>query len=373
MRKLVILLLLLALPLAAQTKRQRAFLLFDDNKLVEALPLLEELATENPKDGQVMLKLGFCRLVQSNTLTDPEARKKGRARAREALETAQRLGVQDSLLTAALASLAPDGGEETKFSEVPAAEAAMRRAEADFSAGRYPEARAGYQKALELDPRLYEAAVFLGQCYRLEGNASGAEEWCARAVAIDPTRETAYRYWGTSLLAQGKSSEALDKFIQAYLSEPYGRLSRNGLIDYARKNGLKLSHPKVTIPTEVEGDTIKITPDAGPAWLAYALAHTEWKASKWAEKHPGTAYRPSVEEEADAIRTALQVARESNIPLDPTLTTLQKLDQKGLLEAYILLGMPGEGIVDDYAAYAAAHRDLLERYVREVVLKGGAV
>lgn len=367
-KTLLVLLLLLALPLAAQDKRAQAYQLMEQNKYVEALPLLEELARENPKDGQVMLRLGFCRLVQANTLPDPAARKQARARAREALEAAQALGVRDSLLSAALASLSPDGGEDAHFSDNPQADAAMQKAEAEFSAGHYPQARAGYEKALELQPDLYEAALYIGQCYRIEGDEAKSAEWYGRAIQIAPDRETAYRYWGNALMRAGQAQEALDKYILGYLCEPYGRLSRNGLAEWASQQGITLAHPDIIIPVEVDGDNVKITPNAGPAWLAYGLQHTSWRNEKWAKAHPGKPYRPSLEEEADSIRTALGAG-----PLDGSLETLKKLDQAGLLEAYILLGLPSEGIVDDYAAYHKAHPDLLERYVREVVLKGGKV
>jgi tetratricopeptide (TPR) repeat protein len=370
MRQWLVLLLLLALPLAAQDKRKEAFDLFEANQFVQALPLFEQLAEQAPEDGQIQLRLGFCRLIHANALTDRYERIALRASAREALEKAEKLGIQDSLLSAALASLEHDQG--IKFSDYPRADEVMQRAEAAFAARDYPGARKLYQEALEHDPALYEAALFLGQCYRFEGDSTSAETWYQKAVDMNPHREAAYRYWGDALLSSGKPEPALSKFIEAYLRQPYGRLSRNGLIDYAVDRGLHLAHPEVSIPARVEGNNIEIAPDVNPAWLVYALSHTLWRDGMWALAHPGEAYRHSLEEEADCIRKALKSAEEGKTPLDPSLQTLKKLDQAGLLEAYILLGMPSEGIVDDYTPYFRAHRDLLERYVREVVLKGGS-
>lgn len=369
MRRLLILLLLLALPLAAQDRRKEALQLFEDDHFVEALPLFEELARQSPEDGAIQMRLGFCRLVHANTLWG-DKRKAERARAREALEKAQKLGVSDSMLTAALESLSDT---EIKFSDNPRADEIMYRAEAAFAREDYAGACTLYQEALRHDPALYDAALFAGQCCRIQKDFPSAEAWYQKAIAIDPEREAAYRYWGNSLLARGQKSLALDKYIEAYLRQPYARESRNGLVDYSKSEGLTLAHPHIRIPARVEGSNIQITQDAGAAWLTYALSRMLWRSEGWGKAHPGEPYRPSLEEEALAFRSALQVAEESQTPRDASLQTLQKLDKAGLLEAFILLGMADEGIVDDYPAYCKSHRDLLERYVREVVLQGGKV
>ena len=53
------------------------------------------------------------------------------------------------------------------------------------------------------------------------------------------------------------------------------------------------------------------------------------------------------------------------------LTKLKKLDEEGLLEAYILLARATQGIAQDHPAYLEQHRDRLRRYVVEYVLTGG--
>ena len=49
--------------------------------------------------------------------------------------------------------------------------------------------------------------------------------------------------------------------------------------------------------------------------------------------------------------------------LSPSLMQLQQLDNEGLLEAYILLARPDDGIAVDYPAYLKANREKLHRYV----------
>lgn len=172
-------------------------------------------------------------------------------------------------------------------------------------------------------------------------------------------------------MAAGETELALSRFIEAYLCEPYARLSRDGLIGWAKQQGSALAHPQVVIPVEVQASKLHVAPSAGPAWLAYAYERSDWQSGKWARYHPEQPYRHSLEEEASAIRVALNTASEGNITPDKALLTLHKLNQAGLLEAFILLGMAREGIVEDYPAYRKEHRAELERYVREVVLKGG--
>ena len=45
--------------------------------------------------------------------------------------------------------------------------------------------------------------------------------WFQKAVAIDPNRETAYRYWGDALWAAGDKMGAKAKFVDAIIAEPF--------------------------------------------------------------------------------------------------------------------------------------------------------
>src|SRR5829696_1017231 len=50
---------------------------------------------------------------------------------------------------------------------------------------------------------------------------------------------------------------------------------------------------------------------------------------------------------------------------------LKKLDEDGLLEAYVLMALPDQGIAQDHPAFLKQHRDKLRRYAMECVVKGG--
>jgi hypothetical protein len=78
-------------------------------------------------------------------------------------------------------------------------------------------------------------------------------------------------------------------------------------------------------------------------------------------------------EEVDALRQVLSTATSDKTVknLNPSLAKLKKLDEAGLLEAYILLARPDEGIAQDHPPYLKQNREKLRRYVMEYVVTGG--
>jgi len=389
---LVLLLLASFATVAAQgdPERQRAFQLFKDAKYPEALPLFEQLALKYPEDPQVIGNLGMLVFTQSAYLKDPAERKTARKRGRALLVQAQKLGADDPILNALIAGSAPDGGEDRNFSPKKEVEEAMHEGEGYFAKGEFTKALESYQRALLLDPTLYEAALFSGDVYFKTAEQVKAGEWFARAVAINPDRETAYRYWGDSLIKQGKVTEAGEKFVEAFLAEPYSRLARAGLLSWAERVHVNLAHPRVDFPANVaqkqEGQTtLTLDPNmfkkddksgSAAAWMTYGLIRAGWPQTEFAKNYPNEkAYRHSLKEEAAALRGALKVlgekkgADEKNI--DPSLVVIQKLEKDGFLEAYILLALPDAGIANDFPAYRKTNLEDLRRYVKLYVLTGG--
>lgn len=363
------------------TDRDRAFQLANESRFTEALPLLEKLAGLNAKDAEVAFMLGFATLTSAKTLKTAEARQQARARAHKAFARAKELGFQHPLLHSILESLPPDGGGEPLYSKNKEADEAMREGEAAFVQGNLDAALAAYQRALQLDPALYEAALFAGDMLYKKGSGDKASEWYARAIAINADRETAYRYWASSLMAQGKQAEAREKLIEAVIAEPYTRLSWAGLSRWASENGVQLSHPRIEPPAPSKDDktttaaaTDKLKEqDGSTAWTAYAVARAAWQAEKFAKEFPNEkSYRHTLREEADALQqvaaTVRRQQKEGKIKqLDPMLANLLKLSDAGLVEAYILLARPDDGIIRDYEAYRKTERNKLRRYLSEYV------
>ena len=394
-RKIILLLILLlatapaVLAVQDDPERQRAFTLFNDWKLNEALPLLEKLAVRYPEDPQIFETYGMAMIWHTPYLNDAAARKEARKRGREMLLKAQKLGANSALLKQMIESIPEDGGNDEKFSSKKEVDDAMRAGETAFTKNDMPKALEMYQRALMLDPKMYEAALYTGDVYFKTADQKKASEWFARAVAINPDRETAYRYWGDSLMKQGRVTEAGDKFVEAYIAEPYSRLARAGLIAWSNKVHVNLAHPEIEIPTTVtpKGDgNLTITLDeslfkkekneSDAAWLMYGLTRASWNTTEFAKNYPEEKqYRHTLKEEAAALRAAIRALDQKKIKdpkkIDRSLQLLIKLDKEGLLESFVLLALPDDGIVRDYAAYAKTNREDLRRYVKQYVLTGG--
>jgi tetratricopeptide (TPR) repeat protein len=393
---LVFLLLSVAVPFAtihAQTGesvaelKSKASELLKATKYTEALPVLEKIAALEPADGETQFYLAFALLGQSKNTKDDAARKALRVRARNAFVKAKALNFREPKLEALILSLPEDGSDAPGFSSNARANTLMEEGEALFSQGKPDEALKKYREALELDPKLYHAALFSGDIYLQKQDYAQAETWYQKAIAIDPNKETAYRYSATPLMRQRKTEAARDRYIEAFITEPYNRFARSGLIQWGEATQTSLAHPEIDIPTNItfdeKGDA-KINLDASAllggkddgsfAWISYGVARSSWRKEKFAKTFPNEkVYRHSLPEEVDALRSVISTAtsdkRTKN--LSPSLARLKKLDEEGLLDAYILLAKPDEGIAQDYPAYLKQNRDKLRRYMMQYVVKGG--
>jgi tetratricopeptide (TPR) repeat protein len=361
--------------------------LVKNQRYTDALPLLERLVVAEPDDPQTHFYLGFALIGQANTTVDDAKRKSLRVRARNAFIKSKELGFKEPIVDAVIQNIPPDGSDGKAFSQNIEANRLMTEAEALFSQGKLDDALANYQKALKLDPRLYEAALFSGDVHMQHGNFEQAEIWYQKAIAIDPNRETAYRYSATPFMKQRKFDQARDRYVEAYISEPYNRYAAAGLTQWAQMTSTKLGHPAIEVPTNVNFDdkgnaNVSLDPktfsgnkeDGSYAWIGYSLTRTVWRKEKFAQTFPQEKiYRHSLAEEADALRTVVKMATtdEKVKKLNESIVQLKKLNDEGLLEAYILLVRVDAGIAADHPAYLKQNRDKLRRYVVQYVLTGG--
>ncbi|HKC65979.1 MAG TPA: tetratricopeptide repeat protein, partial [Pyrinomonadaceae bacterium] len=302
-----------------QELKQKAADLMKQQRYTEALPILEKIVAAEPDNAETQFYLGFALIAQANSTKDAAPRKLLRVRARSAFIKSQQLGNKEPLVDALIQSIPPDGSDGKSFSQNAEADKLMTEAEAFFSQGKLDEALKNYQKALELDPTIYEAALFSGDVYTQRGDFQQAEIWYQKAIKIDPNKETAYRYSATPLMKQGKYDQARDRYVEAYITEPYNRYSVAGLAQWARITKTSLAHPQIDIPTDVsfneKGDA-NINLDAGAllsgkddgsfAWISYGATRSTWRKEKFAKTFPQEkAYRHSLAEEADALRSVL--------------------------------------------------------------------
>lgn len=362
-----------ALPDTPQVRR--AFQLFDEFRHVEALPLLQKLAGENPRNALIWERLGIATLAYAATLPSRDQRKKTRASARAILVKAQELGDNSNLVQVLLNDIPQDGGEH-RFSQHKDVDAAMNQAEAEFSRGNLAKAIEGYKRAHLLAPDLYEAALFAGDAYFKQRNAALAGEWFARAIQIDPNRETAYRYWGDTYMREGKTAEARAKFIDAIVAEPYSQRAWIGLKQWADAN--RVSLVGLQLPKHVSPGPESEKTDAAPdktvpldaAWAAYDEMRARWRREKFQQEFPAeSAYRHTAREEAEALHAlAAALRKQPELPAEDPLAALLRIDKARLLEACVYISRADREIAVDYPAYREAHRDLVRNYLDKFVV-----
>jgi len=375
---------LLCVPMLAQVAQTpdvkiedaKAQALFDKENYLGALPLYEDLHTRVPSSTVYDERLAMCLLGKAATQDEAEAAAT-RERSKELLLQAKAGGDNSNLLQILLEKMS-DVGQGTQPTTHPAGYEWLQKAEVAFSSGDMQGALDNYKKALEVNPQFYEAALFAGDAEYKMGHQADAGTWYARAIAIDPDRETAYRYWGDTLEKAGDHSRAEEKFIQAIVAEPYQRAPRIGLAQWAAVNHAQVVPPPITLPagaSESGNGNINITlPASGKNGdpedtlrLTYGMESALWHGDEFKKHFPDEKqYRHSLPEEAESIRAMLAVVREQKIPAEKLSTStklLMELDQNGMLECWILIDNPDQGIAHDYVAYRKVHGKLLEQYI----------
>lgn len=382
----VLVLLVLVAPSNAQVTsladmfEQVRELIRQDKKL-DAIPILEKIIERSPDDDEPHMMLGDALLAKSLHVTDQAERKALRKRAREEFQKALDLGGDGGYLRAMISTIPEDGSSNLKYSSVPASDAATLAGEQAFTTGKIDDALGHYKRALELDPKNYFAALFAGDMYLKKEDFGNAEIWYQKAIAIDPFTETAYRYSATPLMRQKKFDQARDRYIDAWITDPYNRFSVNGMVMWGRATNTDLSHPTIDVPkTEIGADgktktTLNInmlSDDGSMAWISYSATAETWRKEKFRKTFPNEkTYRRSLAEEADRLRSVLSLAKTLKAKkLDPQIAMIEKLDQDGVLEAFILMSYGDEEIHKDHRAYLTANRDKMRQYVLKYVIKG---
>ncbi len=285
-----------------------------------------------------------------------------------------------------MAEIIPAGGGTQTFSTQSEAQVAMKEGEAAFARRDFPAARRSYQRALTLEPRLYFAALFVGDTYFVENQLDQAQTWFARAALIDPNKESAHRYLGDAQAKAGQADTPRLSYLDAVLAEPYGRQpwlalrSGPGLtVSSSRNHGscrrnsrpLRMSRrmgkPKSPRRTPTSPTT------AVPTGTTMRRPAQAWTGGQFKEAFPNESdYRHSLAEESDALRRvarAIAADVKAGRIKEPhsSFANLIKLDEEGLLEAYVLLARPDDGIAKDYETYRSTHRAELRRYLRQYV------
>ncbi len=359
----------------------RAMLLFQQQNYAEAVPHLEVVVKGMPDEPKIRFMYGFSLVAKSKQVSNTDEAKQLSAKALEQFREAKKLGLNDpanealiNLLSGESKSTSADGPHYSRNAQ---AEKTMMEAESLFARSRYDEAIKLFEKVLTLDPKVYQAAVSGGDCFVAKSDWESAEKWYQRAISIDPNRETAYRYSATPFMKQKKYDQARERYIEAYIVEPYSQMSTRGINQWAEVAGKDLRHPSVEIPDftlDAKGKAvpkakIEANDAAASPWLAYFATRENWTNDKFTKAYPKEQkYRHSLQEEAESLRAAVRSAQEKKSS-NKQFELIAQLDKDGMLEAYVLLARPDDGIAEDHAEYLKNNRPKLRQYVLNYVIQ----
>lgn len=357
----------------------KALTLYQQQRYAEALPYMQLLAEAAPDSPDIRFAYAMCLIGKSKQVSNTDEAKQLSAKALEQFLKAKELGSKDpqtDSFIAILSGKAVASPASPAYSANKEAEKLMVEGETYFAQSKYNEAIKKFEKALALDPKIYQAAISGGDSYTAKSDWDNAEKWYQKGIAIDPNRETAYRYSATPLMKQDKYDLARERYIEALITEPYSNLTRRGIGQWAEATGAKLGHPKLDIPDvsfdsngkAITGATIDANDASARPWAAYIATRESWRKEKFAKAFPKESeYRHSMQEEADALRSAIK-ASELSKTANPQLQILSKMDADGLLEAYVLMAIPDKGIAADHSEFLKNNRPKLRQYVSNYVI-----
>jgi tetratricopeptide (TPR) repeat protein len=373
---------------AQEDEAARANALYHAGKRIDALPLYENLAKANPKEWLYAERLADCLGAKAMQLSDPTEVKALRTQERDAAKRAVELG-DPNYYVQIMAQADPN--VPVKIAPASPGGALLQEAEKAFTAGDFSLAMAKYSAAAEADPNLYEAPLYAGDTAYEQKDLKTAAKWFARAIAVNPNRETAYRYWGDALMKLGSDPAAAKlKFIDAVVAEPYNKLAWQGLQQWAQIEKAVLLAPKierpagpVVDPSKPNNITINIDPNGtddkkhpgASSWMMYSLIRGGYHGDLFKKDFPDEKeYRHTLKEEDSALSIVAVTVKDKKIKpgkLDESLRNLVELNDAGMLDCWILINGADEGIAQDYSAYRKEHRQLLHDYLDRFVVHGG--
>jgi len=380
-------------------ERKQANEIFLAGKVLDALPLYEDLCRQDPAIAVFAERHGTGLFMKAGTLTDEKQKAAMIQQGMAELRRAQSLGDNSPLVQTLLAEQGKNfvgavvsGVPLTvgyTYRPKPEAEALLKQAEADFAHNDWTTSVEKYKQAFALDPGWYTAALLVGDSYERLHDVANAGVWYQTAIGLDPDRETAYRYWGMMLYHAGDRAGAKIRLEQAVVAEPYGRPAMLGLQQWAVTMHGQLARPVVAIPKfaivngKLDPDPTLTTEtgDGHASWLAYELARLAHGAQmqfqpivagstdKDGVLHP-TGYRHSLAEESESIHAMLaDVRRKLDAgtvaagKLEPSIKNLLELDKAGMIDCWIVLNNADGGVRADYPAFRKDRRAQLQTYI----------
>lgn len=393
-------------------ERAQANTLFVAGKTLDALPLYEDLCKQDPTVAVFAERHGIGLLAKADITADAKAKDELTNAGLAEISRAQSLGDNSPYVVSTLnaASKTPRGAVLNApigmppltvgytYDGTPAAAKLYEQAEQLFGQQNYAAAAPLFVQASKADPRWYVAALNAGDTYFRLKDFKNADVWFAKAVAIDPDRETAYRYWGDSKFAAGDRMGAKEEFVGAVIAEPFTAATWSKLQQWARATQTpfvipRVNRPEFTTPDgklKVDATLEKETGDGRASWLVYQRVRAEHGAPTAGQlvmagaagengQFTPKGYVHTLDEEMAAldamladVQKKLAAGTVTEAKLDPGIKAMLALQKQGFLEPFVLLNFHDAGLRHGYPAYRAAHRELLVKYLNTVVAPGVA-
>jgi len=154
-------------------------------------------------------------------------------------------------------------------------------------------------------------------------------------------------------------------------------MSARGINQWAEMTGKDLRHPMVDVPEFTLNATGKAVPKikidandpAASPWLAYFASRESWNKEKFAKAFPKEKqYRHSLQEEIESLRALVRAAQEKKLA-NKQFELIAQMDKDSVLEAFVLLARPDEGVATDHAEYLKNNRPKLRLYVANYVIQ----
>jgi len=345
-----------------------------------ALPYMQELVKRHPENGMFATSLAGCLYSVATVNMDAQQAAAQWTAAHKEAERAIALHAAGNGAQEILDLTAGPFHPQAKFTGPGAA--ALNQAKNSFGHGDLDATLNECNAAMVADPGLYDAPLLAGDVWLQRQDFAQAAVWYGKAIAINPNRETGYRFRGDALDRAGQTNAALEQYIAAAVADPYSGGPIEGLTQWSGRHGHTVQRPqigtaKLPITEMKNGTAVTNIPESQSdvdngvlsPWAMYQMKRVMFKTDGFAKAYPAeNTYRHSLQEEVASIQAALDaiaILKMKDADLDPHLIALRKLNQEGLLECWILLDDADQGISQDYPAYRDGHRELIAKYVRE--------
>ena len=212
----------------ARTRKKKALKLLQNNKHIEALPLLESVCHLAPKDGEAWLMLGATHGHLGNIQAAIHCSEQAVSILPASVKALDNLalGYQHS-------------GEIKKACSVWERRLALKPQHRDtvnrfaqglISIGRVDKAIAIYQQYLKTHQHDHELLTNLGAAFEFEGALFKAEQHYRQALEIKPEQSITLQNLANVLSAQGKSDASINTYLAALNSNPNNSIARSNYL-----------------------------------------------------------------------------------------------------------------------------------------------